>query len=414
MEEDEFEIPPNVTPAWPMPYVTNRKIKPTDKLPTYAGFSRSLGNRDDGLFHGSWLMRFADKNYYCMVPAVRKKGVLPVNKHGLLQTRCARGRGSKRGTGVNCPAKALLDVNPAALEKIKERNYEWLRQNPDSMVIVPKVSPPHTCEASVPWYYADRCAVTEAFRREKIECEDGAWKRIVRQFTSNLGLKIDAAITGIGPSDHRRQVDLDRSKFGTTNIGSQSATDLQVPDQNRTIHLSGQTILDFYRGCDEAGNHYFGTPEDSKVLCDNGEIFMDGTWGPIKGLKKYFEQLYIISVRIDLADGGIKVHPCMFVYMVSRDYQNYLTVFNKIREIANTDVGSHAGLHTGFYPDFIHADAEAACRRAALEIWPTAEYRYCYFHLLQAFRRRLLKVIIIIIIFRCILLYLGAWIKGRP
>ena len=123
-----------------------------------------------------------------MIPIFRKKGELPLDKHAQIQllVSCAKGR------GVKCHAKSLLDANPAAMEMIKERNYEWLRQNPDSMVIVPKVSPPHTCGASVPWYYADRCAVTEDFRREKIECEDGAWKRIVRQFTSNLGLKVDA------------------------------------------------------------------------------------------------------------------------------------------------------------------------------------------------------------------------------
>ena len=76
MEVDEFVLPPNVKPAWLMPYLTNRGITPTDNLPTYAGFSRSLGHRDGGQrdgFHGCWLMRFADKKYYSMVPAVRKR-----------------------------------------------------------------------------------------------------------------------------------------------------------------------------------------------------------------------------------------------------------------------------------------------------------------------------------------------------
>ena len=104
MEVDEFVLPPNVKPAWLMPYLTNLGITLTDNLPTYAGFSRSLGHRDGGQrdgFHGCWLMRFADKKYYTIAPAFRKKGVLPLNKHGHLQTRCAKGRGVG---GNNCPA----------------------------------------------------------------------------------------------------------------------------------------------------------------------------------------------------------------------------------------------------------------------------------------------------------------------
>ena len=78
--------------------------------------------------------------------------------------------------------------------------------------------------------------------------------------------------------------------------------------------------------------------------------------------------------------------------MKSRTCENYELVFSKVREIVNKDIGSHAGLHPGFYPQFIHADAEQACRQAALKLWPMCEYRYCYFHILQSFRRRLLLV----------------------
>ena len=67
-----------------MPYVSNRRIKPTENLPTYAGFCRSLGHRDDEFFHGSWLMKFSDGKYYSMVPSYRKKGELPLDKQGRL------------------------------------------------------------------------------------------------------------------------------------------------------------------------------------------------------------------------------------------------------------------------------------------------------------------------------------------
>ena len=63
MEIDQFIIPPNVKPAWPMPYVTNIGIKPSEDLPTYAGFFRNQGPRGNDFFHGSWVMRFADKQY---------------------------------------------------------------------------------------------------------------------------------------------------------------------------------------------------------------------------------------------------------------------------------------------------------------------------------------------------------------
>ena len=42
----------------------------------------------------------------------------------------------------------------------------------------------------------------------------------------------------------------------------------------------------------------------------------------------------------------------MFIYMISRDYENYLLVFKTVREIVNKDVGTHAGIHPGFYPQF--------------------------------------------------------------
>ena len=167
-----------------MPYVTNIGIKPSEDLPTYAGFFRNQGPRGNDFFHGSWVMRFADKKYYSMVPMYRKKGVIPLDKNGRIPQRCSKGKAS----GVKCNAKSLLEVNPGAMKAIEERNYEWLRLNPDSMKIIPKVSPPHTCGCHLPFYYADRCAVTEDFRREKIESPAGAWARIVRKWTSNFGL----------------------------------------------------------------------------------------------------------------------------------------------------------------------------------------------------------------------------------
>ena len=172
---------------------------------------------------------------------------------------------------------------------------------------------------------------------------------------------------------------------------------LNVPENARTLSGSENDSnsifpsaiqLQFYRGGDENGNHYFLTKRSSELLSDAIELFLDGTFAPVRGLT-FFEQLFIFSVKEKLPDGNFRVHPCAFIYMTNRTYENYLLVFSKIKQLVNSDIEESMGI---FEPDFIMADAELATRKAALQIWPNCQYQFCLFHQLQAIRRRLLKV----------------------
>ena len=106
---------------------------------------------------------------------------------------------------------------------------------------------------------------------------------------------------------------------------------------NRETGIPEPKILKFFRECDSRGNFYFLTEEDSRLMADSDSLYFDGTFSPIKGCS-FFEQLYIIGTREKLRDGNIRVHPCCYVYMVDRTYENYKCVFLKIKEIVNGDL----------------------------------------------------------------------------
>ena len=67
-----------------IPYLENFHVQPTDRKPTIAGIHFS---ERGGL---EFTIRYPD-NYYIMSPSYRAKGVLPVNKKGILATRCFKG-----------------------------------------------------------------------------------------------------------------------------------------------------------------------------------------------------------------------------------------------------------------------------------------------------------------------------------
>ena len=61
----------------------------------------------------------------------------------------------------------------------------------------------------------------------------------------------------------------------------------------------------WYRGFDRFGNHYFQSRDDSELLSGAIDVFADGTFKPILGVKNFFQQLYILSVRKELQNGAV-------------------------------------------------------------------------------------------------------------
>ena len=63
-------------PNWRMAYIENIKngVIATNLLPTFAGFHRNLGLRDDGNFHAGFTLIYGDNLFYGMVMSIRSKG----------------------------------------------------------------------------------------------------------------------------------------------------------------------------------------------------------------------------------------------------------------------------------------------------------------------------------------------------
>ena len=67
-----------------------------------------------------------------------------------------------------------------------------------------------------------------------------------------------------------------------------------------SVGLPIKRVEKWYRNCDSYGHQYFLTREDSKLLYEANEIYIDGTFRPVSGVKRMFPQLYIFSIRKEL------------------------------------------------------------------------------------------------------------------
>ena len=124
-----------------------------------------------------------------------------------------------------------------------------------------------------------------------------------------------------------------------------------------------------------------------ELLYQADDIFGDGTFAPILGLKKYFKQLYIYSVRKELPNGSVLSYPCVFVFMVSKEEANYDMVFQKIKN----DVEDEFDLDS-FQPPTIHLHTEKGAFNSFRKSLPIGLILFCFFHILQSFRRKLCQL----------------------
>ena len=376
-----------LVPNWRMPYAENFFKPHTDMLPSFAGFHRNLGTRDDNLFHAGFTLRFLD-GFYCMVPSIRTKGSVPYDKHGRIKLRCQH-RGCKAKSLVRCLDETLIET----------LNYNTLRSDPDLWHVVPNCGIPHTCNQKVPFYFSDKRNFGEDYRDKQIEYNDGTavpWEMTCKDWTSGLGNEFDAVITGT-KLDHGRKVATDRAKELPSNKHALTPLDLIVPKKCKFVET---TILgennfplkverEFYRTTDMFGNMLFLTAEDAHSLYKHDSWFCDATYSPISG-STLFVQLFIISVRIEIKDKVIMAFPAAWVLMVGKSHQQYDELFKTIKKIVKADIDANNG--TQVSPLFIYADAELAIRSAAQNQFPSADHRICMFHVLQAWRRNLLSL----------------------
>ena len=381
-----------IKPNWRMAYMENARKTATNELPTFAGFHRNLGLRDDGKLHLGFTLRFLG-GFYCMVPSVRKRGELPLDKNKCIKLRC---------NSRHCRAKALIKCRDMSL--IETADYKTLRSNPDLWIIFEFCNTPHTCGNAVPYYYSDKRNFGEDFRKYKSEYNDGtkcAWTMAQKDWTSGFGPGFDGIVQGLH-TDHANKVQIDRARIAPSNKKAKTAFELSIPLKVLKMDMTEITAdycpvkitVPFYREQDQFGNVYFMTPKDSKLLYNSDDFFIDCTYAPVAGSVFYY-QLLIICVRenieSDSARPTIRSVPVCFVYMTGAKTEHYDQVFKTIIKISTQDLKTTDGPPVVISPLFVHADAEAAIRQAVAINFPHAEFRLCLFHLLQSWRRRLLE-----------------------
>ena len=329
-------------------------------------------------------MRYPDKLFYSMNPSTRGKGEWPFKKNtSILQTRCTKGK--------SCKAKGLVewlrDLNVLTdftdIEAILNADNWCIRAHPDTV---------HTCGSSVMPFHSDR-------QKREMNDPNGkvAWKSAIQKFESGLGIEYDGAVCGT-TLDHQHKLSYDKKrKAQPANNKVKTSKDLQIDPKvssfnySETDPVSGVPIKkkeDWYRKIDKYGNLYFLTRRDSLLLYEAPEVFCDGTFRPIGGIKRLFPQLYIFSVRRDLPNNAIIAYPCCFVYMTSASQINYDEVLKNIKCIVNSDINENCDLSLKLAPNSIFVDFEKASTNSLVKAFPSASITNCFFHCLQSWRKK--------------------------
>ena len=338
---------------WPMPFFDNFHITATDKEPTFAGFYRNLGSRNNNSFAGGWCLRFSD-GYYNMVLNFQKAGQLPRDKNGNLKLRCK----------VRiCRAKSL--VSCVDDELLTPENYKKLRDSA-LWAVHPFKDIPHTCNQKVDFFYADRRNFGEDYREFEKQQNDSntAWKMAQNQWTSGLGAEYDGMFQGTKLS-HSHKLEWDRTISGPSNKNVSTPIDLNIPENVKFIEttifpenaIPFMELVPFFREIDEFGNMYFQTKQDSASLLYHDSYFCDATYSPIRG-SKMFKQVFIISVKEELtmsARPTVLANPVSWILMTGKTTEHYISLFKTVKKIAKEDQTD--GPKIDLNPLFIYADA---------------------------------------------------------
>jgi len=147
----------------------------------------------------------------------------------------------------------------------------------------------------------------------------------------------------------------------------------------------------WYRGSDIKHNRYFCSKEDLKLLFSSDDIYGDATFSPVSGFKRSFPELYILSVRKELGNKKIVAVPCVFVLATSKTETNYKLMLKTIKEFVRADL-EDGGPDAELSPLSFYVDFEISMINAISEVFPSARINNCFFHTLQAWRRKLCQL----------------------
>ena len=79
---------------------------------------------------------------------------------------------------------------------------------------------------------------------------------------------------------------------------------------------------------------------------------------------------------------------CVFVCAVSKSTENYVRIISSVKEIVKNDVEPDSD-DFRFAAEEIHIDFELANYQALQRVFPDQQVRFCFFHCLQSWYRRL-------------------------
>ena len=210
-----------------------------------------------------------------------------LSKEGYVKLRC-KSRDCKAKENIPCSDTTLLDKND--LIKLID---------PDIWTLIESKNSNHTCDQSVVPYASDKENFSRFYKNLKIELDDingkTAWSVATSRWKTGVGTGFDALIHGV-QMDHQDKVYYARKRNReTTNEQNTAPKELIIGDKYQNI---AYTILSepdgfplksdkkWYRKTDNNGNIYFQTSEDSKLMYESRDLFIDGTFRPVGGLKK--------------------------------------------------------------------------------------------------------------------------------
>ena len=253
----------------PLPYIKNFLETPVEK-PTMAGIHYS---QRSGL---GFTLRFPDGLFYSLSPSYKKKGVLPLNKEGILFTRCFKGN---RKCKAKSRLKYLKDISH--LMDIEANREDIL--NPDNWEIVAHKDLTHSCGCPCKSYNSDR----ENFSYEYQQCRltlmdsDGkvSWESCFARWESGLGLDFDGLVLGNKDDHAQRFYTTKKRKAPTSNLNAVNAKELVFDEDLKKMSyticdemgIPRQNKQDWYRGYDDNGKFYLKTfdPSDCFFIFSN-------------------------------------------------------------------------------------------------------------------------------------------------
>ena len=173
----------------PAPYLQNYHIPPTDTKPTIAGIHFS----EKGALE--FTLRYPDNKYYILSPSYRTKGVIPINKKGILAARCFK------GPLRNCKGKAKLKYKKDLCHLSDVETYRDEVLNADNWIIIEHPDTTHICGCPVKAYHSDRMNFSYEYKQSRLKLLDPdgrtSWDYCFAKWESGLGLDIDGVILDI-------------------------------------------------------------------------------------------------------------------------------------------------------------------------------------------------------------------------